>query len=498
MSKQKDILNKINNLIVTEEQDNLFIAYLEQYLKGLEDVVYRSKLHDLYLKSFLNDNTVYYNKTSKLFFNYWNNNYIICNEDNMIYSILDYISTNKSFIKNNSQNIETSIKYNIKNIILRYIKQKCSIYENIPETETIQSVMDGLVPSLFHNKPTAKLFLLVLGKILNKNIDDTQLFFMNPCIKTFLSEINKKMSIYFTNINIFNIIKFKFTSEHRHYSNIVIKSNSINFDFINFTEQFYINLICVSIYYANRYDDLSEYIQTELLMKEPNSDLFLLEEKNKNKIISDFKKKYLIDVEPSGHNSQSLNEKDLVFLWKKYKSETNILFSPFISYQDFLYDLFSYCGQTYDCNKKVNILDNYYSLVVPTIIFFMEFWNSFFEYDDNEYYFEINEILFLFNKHDKHKKHNFNDELLKYIIQVNCTDFVVINNKMIHNLKCSLWDKKKEIQSFLQKENINIDDKTNTQLYMIYSNNHQGGKMLKIGKKYFDTYLNQLREHTLT
>ena len=79
---------------------------------------------------------------------------------------------------------------------------------------------------------------------------------------------------------------------------------------------------------------------------------------------------------------------------------------------------------------------------IPDISIFIDFWNDNFVYDENEYYFELNEILYLFNSYYKRKKNNFNEKLIKYIIQVNFTNYEIINNKHIHNLKCINWNKK--------------------------------------------------------
>ena len=79
------------------------------------------------------------------------------------------------------------------------------------------------------------------------------------------------------------------------------------------------------------------------------------------------------------------------------------------------------------------------------------------------------------------------------IIQLYYSNFDVVKEKIVHNLKCNLWDKKKEINLFIEKEKINIKDNVHT-LYKKYSMSQD---KLKINKKYFSMYIDQLRNKSL-
>ena len=185
-------------------------------------------------------------------------------------------------------------------------------------------------------------------------------------------------------------------------------------------------------------------------------------------------------------------EKDILFLWKKYNNENQYFISLFSSYNDFCKELFISCENDYDESHNKNILKNYYSLHIPDISAFIDFWNENFVYDENEYYFELNEILYLFNTSDKRKKYNFNEKLINYVIQVNFSNFEIIDNKHIHNLNCKTWNKKKEIDDFIKKENINIKNVSINNIYKKYCNTKN---KLKINKKYFNMYLNKLKSN---
>jgi hypothetical protein len=198
--------------------------------------------------------------------------------------------------------------------------------------------------------------------------------------------------------------------------------------------------------------------------------------------------KYLIS-EPG----QSIVEKDLLFLWKKFNIEGNILLNIFSNNQDFMKELFSYLNSTFDASSSKNIIFDYYSLDIPFVSSFIDFWQENFEFDENENYFELNEVLFLFKKYDKRKKHNVNEQILQEIIINYFPNIEIINNKIIHNLTCKLWNKKAEIDLFLKKSKVNIKTDSLNSIYKQYCKTKTKFENLKISKKYFGLYIDTLK-----
>ena len=75
---------------------------------------------------FLSSNMIFFNKTSKIYFNYTNNNYLLLNEDNMLHNILYFITNFKEY----RNNMDMSLKNLTKQSIMRNIKLN-SIYDTI-------------------------------------------------------------------------------------------------------------------------------------------------------------------------------------------------------------------------------------------------------------------------------------------------------------------------------------------------------------------------------
>ncbi len=81
-------------------------------------------------------------------------------EDEIIYNLLSSISKDRILL---------DWKHKTKNNVIGLIKEK-SLFQTIPETYTIQKVLNNLFPSIFTSKNHAKYFLTIIGdNILKKN-----------------------------------------------------------------------------------------------------------------------------------------------------------------------------------------------------------------------------------------------------------------------------------------------------------------------------------------
>tara|TARA_Y100000389_G_scaffold144831_1_gene143251 strand:- start:14701 stop:16137 length:1437 start_codon:yes stop_codon:yes gene_type:complete len=472
---------KINNEIVKiltilgnnkEEED--FLVYLKKYSEN-NDMTnkYNKKLTQDISTDFDINHNIFYNKTSKIYYNYIGDNYVLMNEDNIIYLVLEYINIKMT-------TTDVIYKQNLKSTLIKKIKDN-NIYESIPDTNTIQNILNYLNHTLFTSKAYCKIFLIIIGNIITKKKTENKIIvFTRTNLKSFLIELNQIISIYFCNVNLFNYFKFKYTLDHESSDHFrcILPCNRINCDIMKKDTQFFINLIVVSIYYSNRYENINQYIETENLYSSLKDTIYYFE-KTKDDIIIDFVKSYIIE-----EKEQKISQKDLIFLWKKYLYENDMFVNIFTSYNDFIYNIFHYTNNPYTIESNNNILYGFYSMEFPQIDFFKKFWNSHFSYDDNESHFEINEILYLYNKNTPENKNNLTEPIIKLIIQNFYSNFEISENKYIHKLKCELWDKKKEIQHFVTEQNINLNDNFN----IIYKKYISTKNEYRISKIYFQKY----------
>jgi hypothetical protein len=479
MNKDIELLvNKILSNCKNENDIKMFTDYLNNYNEEKKNIIEENALINKIIDHFFEENIFYYNRTSKIYYNQYPDNIILLNEDNIIHYIFDYITNNKI------RKIDTNKKTALKNKIIKKIKEN-SIYDIIPDTELIQYILNYLYPTIFNNRDTAKLFLIILGNILLRRDISNIIIFTKLNIKPLLNEINKYMSIYFCNINIYNNIKFKYNIEHEKKDKLMLNCNDINYSMFKMDERFFINLICVSIYYSNIYNDIYEFINNEFYDNDVKNNLLYLNNNSKKDIIKEFTNKFL-----EKKYNQSIKEKELIYLWKKFTEDTNMFVNPFFSINDFIETIFKTYDCSYSTNTNNNILYGYYSLDTPYIDNFKKFWNENFYHDENETYFELNEIYFIVNKFNKNI--NIDNNKIKLILQA-LMDYEIISNKYIHNINCKLWNKKKEINDFITKNNININLQNTQEIYKLYTKLFNNKNQLKIGKKYFDNYIKQLK-----
>lgn len=459
----------------TEKDHDDFIIYLSRYQEKCELANKIKMTEKDVLRIFERNHSIFYNKTSQLYYNYVGDNFISMNEDNLLYLVLEFISNNVPLIDINQKNT-------FKNKIIKQIKEN-NIYESIPDSKTIQATLSLLNETFFHEKAYSKCFLITIGRIiLQKKAENSSLIFSRVNMKGFLNELNKKISIYFCNTNLFNFFKFKFTQDHQqsNFRKYVIPCTKINSCNIKIDDQEYINMIIVAIYYYNRYNTIDNYLESENITHQIKDNIQYLDIDRDN-IISKFTQEHIIR-----EAKQYMHQKQLIFLWKKYTYEKDIFVNSFTSYSDFVCELFNTLNVVYDKESNNNLLVGYYSLDLPHVDDFKQFWNDNFYDCPDENNLELNEILHLYNRYGKIKKHNLSETLIKIILQCFYMKHEVIENKLINCVGCKLWDKQKEIKTFIDQYDINVEDNLNG-IYKKYVSTTKSD--CRISKIYFQNYI---------
>ena len=115
-------------------------------------------------------------------------------EDNLLFDILDKISKIKDLQENKQQ---------IKDVIMEKIK-KNNFFSTIPESITIQKIINYLYPIIFKTKTEAKYFLCILGdNILKKNQNNFS-YIISKKSNKFIKHIGDCYKDYFKNKIIIN------------------------------------------------------------------------------------------------------------------------------------------------------------------------------------------------------------------------------------------------------------------------------------------------------
>jgi hypothetical protein len=440
--------NKLINEIIEKYQNNLEIVYNK--LLELEEI--EEKSYDDIIKFFFENNCYYYNSTTNLYVEY-SDNYKFINENNMLHTILKFISKYQDIYL-----LTSNQKQAIKTKIQKKIKER-SIYDTIPESITLQNMISFLYPNIFTEKNIAKYFMVTLGDIiLKKNKPDMELFYFIPIhIKPLITMINKTLSLYFYTINLGNHYKYKY-SDHDTSKSRVIPFNHININHYNIDSTMILNLICCSIHYSNRYENGDNFLD-KTIDTATTSSIYWIKNTTKYNLIDSFVDEYLYPKD-----GYKINEKDMLFLWKSYIKKHDYI-NIFTKHTDVL----SHIASKVKYNSYFTNVGSHY---LPYVQNFKDFWTKYIHTDDGNY--EINELFTLFV--EQYNIKNINETTMYDLIQYYYPE-VKIEDKFIQNIGCVLWNKKRDVLDFLEK------NKNDSELYAKYCNEYKDKK--RVSKNYF-------------
>jgi|LakMenEpi03Aug12_release.lakeMendotaPanAssembly.Ray.scaffolds.fasta_scaffold48892_6 hypothetical protein len=506
------MLQRIHNHVV-----NYLPSVLDNELKNHEKRVnrnmYLTNEQQIFIQVFLNKNQYYYLPNNNCFYEYDGKNYCIIKDDDIIHKLLSNISKDRILLQ---------WKHKTKFNILKQIKER-SLFTTIPETDTIQNVLNILYPYIFNTKNEAKYFLTILGdNILKKN--QNLIFLANSKIKKILSEIDtiSYFSVGYTNITNNFIVKYH---ENHSYDNCrlikVNETSSIDIWKDTLTKNG-LDLICVATHYSNRYENSDNYLNTKADEELKNYSYYL---KNipQQEIISTFCSKCFQKI-INDNNNDSTNStntkiewKNVHFIWKQFISSLSL---PNMIYSNTLKNLLK---ETFSYDELSDSFINITSKYLPIESDFIKFWEKTIVIDDQntlintfeentifEEELEIDELCMLFKTWVKQNSEetllssgNISEENVVKILKHFFPNVEIIEDKFVLNISCTMWNKSKDIiKSFefikneLKKNDfvalISFDDAYN---YYFKFCNSKSYKFI-ISKRYFEKYLyNKISEH---
>jgi hypothetical protein len=330
---------------------------------------------------------------------------------------------------------------------MKRIKQN-NLLKSIPESETIQYVLDSLCPAFFTDKVEAKYFLTILGdNILKKN--SQLIHFVNPKAKQFLRELNV-LAQSTIGQNLSQTFKYKYHEQHDYKDcrlvkiNDCIKSENTWLPILN---QCFLDLICVASHYSIRFG---------------NSEDVILKHYREHKLIENVF--YLRDIEPEGLTNKFIEEylqftptsattqitwKNMQYLWKHFLESKNL---PAVMFQQRLKG-FLVQKMKDQYIEETNIFNNVCSKYLPAIQQFIQFWTENIEIDETETDFEIEDVVHLYRNWTEDKEENYsnlNDKQIVDLIAYYYPENEIEKDKYINGITCKLWDKQLDIQVALE------------------------------------------------
>ena len=453
-------------------------SLLEKYNNQEKKRVYVEKEKQKYINDFLSNPDVqyFYIPSTSIFIKYDGENYMSLDEDELWFTILNDITNNdeRTYIKEH--------KEKIKNIIITLVKKK-TLFNTIPESYTVQHIINFFTPTLFNTKEDVKHFLAVLGdNILNKK--SKLVYFANSKSRYFFETLESLCESYFhSKLNITSNIKYTYRGNS--YEDIRL----INFKraiankscWFSFLKDNIFNFIVVCCHYSARYINAENYISKQ---NAPiKNAIFYIKNTTKQDIVQGF-----LDTMSTQANG-NIHFKDIYFLWKIYlkqKNLPNVIYKA--NFENILREKLSY-----NYNNFLGIKSNY----LVNVGYFKDFFtnNIIHSVDDILEISEMHKLLIKWLNDSNKAYEGFTEENMKDMLEYFYDDIEIENDKFMIGVKCMLWDKKKDISEAVQKKfNKTITSDLSLYdayvMYCKYSNNN--GKLLTVSKKYFYKYIDRI------
>jgi hypothetical protein len=438
---------------------------------------------DEFTARFLKRNNYFYSPPTELFLHYDGLHFVLRNEDDIYHQIQSTISSEKCLR-------EWRHKVN-KNIIKR-IKERSPLTV-IPESVTIQFVINTLCPAIFKTRHHVKYFLSIIGECLmkKKQITDitesnallsgssltttsNELIYIFPlALKELIREIGNQCYTIFGLPNIFTNIKFKYY-DHNYNHCRLISINQKKIEIPPMLTKHMLDFLCVASHYHLRYGSADKFLQQCNDSRLVDNALFLSKNTPESIVNTFIEKSFTLSP------TASIDTKNMIFVWKKFLDERNI---PNIIFYETLKTILKKKLQ-YDEQRDCFI--GITSIHLPVVALFRRFWEETMvtidapneseevhvdalepdapdapdepeEQDDCE--LEVDEICVLF-KHWTNNTKTINEGLVIELIQHFYPEAVLENNKYILHTSCKLWDKYNEVANALVQFKLYLHNST--------------------------------------
>ena len=440
------------------------------------------KLSDNFINDFLinNDTQFFYISNSEIFISYNGQEFKLINESELLHKILTEISQIKSLFP---------WKHKIKNSIMKLVKEH-NMFDIIPESYTIQTVIHYLSPLILQTKEETKYFLTILGdNMLKKNTNTFHI--LNNRGKEFIKALEDNVYHYFKNLYHINS-SFKFNWHEHDYKDCRIinfnKSVENSSYWRTYIKYHILDILSVAIHYSKRYGSSDDYILSKSKSNPRLQTVLFLSDKSKKDIVNDFLNEYLIKVD---NNEVKMTFDELLYVWKVFLKKNklpNILF--FKELNSIVDDILT---------TKDGFFIGVISKELSVTQHLHQFWRENITSNDDEC--EVSELLDIYTewlKDNGFKNKDLNEDnfltLIDHFFKPELED-----NKIIKNINCKLWNKLQEIKIVIKDIRVSYNfspdmfEKGITNLYQEYCNRAKSKFEYRIvSKKYFEKYINKI------
>ena len=396
---------------------------------------------DTFIQTFLNTNQYFYVPTTDRFFHYDGKQYRVFTEDAILHHVLTSITRERNQLM--------CRKPQTKVYIMKRIKEN-HLLKSIPESETIQCVLDALVPGVFTEKAAAKYFLTVIGDNLLKKAGE-QTHFVSIKAKPFLKEL-ANISQLLLGQNPAMSFKHKYYEHDYSECRLVQMQDSIGSDTIwrSILQTYGLDLLCVAAHYSHRFESGDAFLHNNA-----NNDALVeytmcLRQNTPTTLVLTFIEEYLhkISVESGTGKAhgQSISWTNMQYLWRQFLQGRRL---PGVMFQTTLKELLvAQLEGRY--HVESDTFGGVTSKYLPAVQRFLAFWDSTVELcADPMAEYEIDELAALYKQWCVQSGQgvlSLNDSRILDLIRFYYPAVEIESDKYILNIRCKTWDKTMDIQ----------------------------------------------------
>lgn len=446
---------------------------------------------DSFIHSFLNRHQYFYCPQTERFFYYDGVHYKTSKEDDVLHHVLSTITKDKAVLMPR--------KPQTKVYVMKRVKESNPL-KSIPESETIQSVLDSLCPAIFQTKPAAKYFLAIIGDHLLKKTDETtHVYFATAKAKELLRELGTMGQIYF-GVSATSLFKHKYHS-HPYKTVRLLKMSDAVSAWRSLLSSNILDLFCVAAHYSERYECADKYLE----QYSDDADLIRytmhFRGKNAADVVADFTRDYLIftrarsgssgseDADASQPNdTTSITTSTMEYLWRKYLKDRQ--FPTVLGQTAFLTAVIELLSAQYDEGRR--IFCGITSPYLQTIERFQRFLEQSVrlelasEDDPTLLEYEIGELTAIYREASGDKR--MTEPQMLDLIRFYHPEILIIDNKYIQGIYCSRWNKKQELDSFFEELLNEPVQLSFYDAYTVYLEKNRANHHI-ISKSYFEKYI---------
>ena len=427
---------------------------------------------DSFTERFLNKGNYFYCSRNELFLHYTGTHFIGYSEDDIQHQILTSITQSQSLVP---------WKHKIKINIMKRLRERSPL-DAIPESNTIQGVLNKLYPFVFVSKNSAKHFLAAVGDSIKGNRNNTYIVPSN--LKDLIREIETVYYTHFGSASVLSNFKLKYYAhDYAKCRFLQCNQRNENYKVDNELSKNIIDLLCVAKHYSERYESADNYLK-QCKDKSMQDHVLFLSDKTPSTLVSAF-----IDDALYKCNGAKIKSKNMIFVWKKWLDERNM---PNIIFYDNLTTMFK---ENIDYDMENDIYLDITSSHLPIVSSFVTFWDNSMKEEIGAPEYEIDEIITLFSRSSLYKtSFHCSEEFILELIHYMYPEVVTEEGKYVLNIKCCDWDKKKDVETFLEETKIN----NNTHItylndcYELYTNRKEN--IITMSKRCFEKITREIME----